>query len=59
AVGPVKLGDAMVFELTEDGRIKRIRPHIRPWLALTLLALKLGPRIARHPGLVVRALRRT
>jgi hypothetical protein len=56
-VGPVKLGDAMVFELAEDGRIRRIRPHLRPWLALTLLALKLGPKLVRHPGLMRRALR--
>jgi len=58
SVGPVKLGDAMVFELADDGRIQRIRPHLRPWLALTLLALKLGPKVGRHPGLVRRALRR-
>lgn len=57
AVGPVKLADAMVFELAEDGRIRRIRPHLRPWLALTLLALKLGPKLVRHPGLMRRALR--
>jgi len=56
-VGPLKLGDAMVLELTEDGRIRRIRPHLRPWLALTLLALKLGPKVGRHPGVVRRALR--
>jgi len=58
SVGPVKLGDAMVFELADDGRIQRIRPHLRPWLALTLLALKLGPKVGRHPGLFRRALRR-
>ena len=57
-VGPLTLGDAMVFELAEDGRIQRIRPHLRPWLATTLLALKLGPKIGRHPGLLRRALRR-
>jgi hypothetical protein len=57
-VGPLKLGDAMVFELAEDGRIQRIRPHLRPWLALTLLAIKLGPKVGRHPGVVWRALRR-
>ena len=56
-VGPLKLGDAMVVELAADGRIQRIRPYLRPWLALTLLALMLGPKIARHPGLVRRALR--
>ncbi len=57
-VGPVKLEDAMVFELAQDGRIQRIRPHLRPWLALTFFALKVGPAIARHPGVVLRALRR-
>jgi hypothetical protein len=56
-VGPVKLGDAMVFELDDAGRIRTIRPHLRPWLALTMLALKLGPRLARHPGILWRALR--
>jgi hypothetical protein len=56
-VGPIQLGDAMVFELAADGRIQRISPHIRPWLALTFLALKLAPTVARHPGLVRRALR--
>ena len=58
AIGPVRLGDAMVFELADDGRIKTIRPHLRPWLALTLFALVLGPKVARHPGIVLRALRR-
>jgi len=58
AVGPFKLGDAMVLELAEDGRIRTIRPHLRPWLAVTLLALKLAPKVGRHPGVVVRALRR-
>lgn len=57
-VGPVKMSDAMVLDLAADGQIRRIRPHLRPWLALTLLALKLGPALARHPGLVARALRR-
>ncbi len=57
-VGPLRLGDAMVFELAEDGRIQRIRPHLRPWLATTLFALLLGPKVARRPGVVRRALRR-
>jgi len=47
AVGPFKLGDAMALELAEDGRIRRIRPHLRPWPALTLLALKLAASSAR------------
>lgn len=49
----------MVLELAADGRIARIRPHLRPWLALTLLALKLGPKVGRHPGVVRRALRKS
>jgi hypothetical protein len=44
--------------LTADGRIRRITPHLRPWAALTLLALRLAVKVARHPGLVRRALRR-
>jgi hypothetical protein len=56
-LGPVPLTDAMVFELAPDGRIRRIGPHLRPWLALTLFALVLGPKVARRPGVVWRALR--
>lgn len=57
-VGPLRITDAMVFDLAGDGQIRRIRPHLRPWLALTLLALRLGPKIGRHPGVIRRALRR-
>lgn len=53
----VRLTDAMVFELAPDGRIRRIGPHLRPWLALTLFALVLGPQVSRHPGMIWRALR--
>jgi hypothetical protein len=56
-IGPVKLGDAMVLELAEDGRIQRVRPYLRPWLGLTVFAIKIGPKVALHPGLVLRALR--
>lgn len=56
-IGRVVIADAMVVELDDTGRIRRIRPHLRPWLGLTLLALALGPRLARHPGVVRRALR--
>jgi hypothetical protein len=55
-IGPLRLGDAMVLELAADGRIRRIRPHLRPWLAVTVFALKLGPKVARHPGLLWRAM---
>jgi hypothetical protein len=56
-IGPVRMTDAMVFELAPDGRIRRVSPHLRPWLALTLFAAALGPQIARRPGVVWRALR--
>lgn len=56
-VGPFRASDAMAFDLAEDGLIRRIRPHLRPWLATTLFALLLGPKVARHPGVVWRALR--
>ncbi len=52
----VRMTDAMVFDLGADGRIQRISPHLRPWLALTLFALVLGPKVARHPAVVRRAL---
>jgi hypothetical protein len=56
-LGPLRMTDAMVFELAPDGRIRRISPHLRPWLALTLFALVLGPKVARRPGVVRRALK--
>jgi hypothetical protein len=53
----VRMTDAMLFELAPDGQaIRRISPHLRPWLALTLFALVLGPKVARRPGAVRRAL---
>ena len=55
-IGGIRMTDAMVFDLEPDGRIRRISPHLRPWLALTLFALVLGPKVARHPGVVRRAL---
>jgi hypothetical protein len=56
-VAGARIGDAMVFELDHDGLIRRIRPHLRPWFATTVFALLLGPKIARHPGMVLRGLR--
>jgi hypothetical protein len=57
-LGPFKLADATVCELDDEGRVRRIRPYIRPWIALTFFAIKLGPKLARHPGLIIRANRR-
>lgn len=56
-IGPLRMGDAMVLELAADGRIQRIRPHLRPWLATTAFAIVLGAKVARRPGMVLRALR--
>jgi hypothetical protein len=53
----VRMTDAMVFDLDAAGRIRRIGPHLRPWLALTLFALALGPKVSLRPGVVRRALR--
>ncbi len=53
----VRMTDAMVFELDGEGRIRRISPHLRPWLALTLFAMVLGPKVGTRPGVVWRALR--
>src|ERR1700742_2873175 len=56
-VGPLRMTDAMAFDLGPDGRIRRIRPHLRPYLGVTLFALSLGLKVAVHPGVVLRALR--
>jgi hypothetical protein len=56
-IGPFRASDAMAFDLAPDGRIRRIRPHLRPWLPTTLFALLLGPRVAAHPGVIWRALK--
>jgi hypothetical protein len=58
-VGPFKIGDAMMFELDSIGRIKRMRPHLRPWLATTWFAIVVGAKLARHPGVIWRAARRS
>jgi SnoaL-like domain len=55
-VAGVTITDAMVLDLDDAGLIRRIRPHLRPWLAMTVFALLLGPKIARHHGVVRRAL---
>ena len=56
-VGPAHRYDVTVFELADDGRIQRIRPFVRPWLALTVDALVVGPKMALRLGVVWRSLR--
>jgi limonene-1,2-epoxide hydrolase len=54
----VRIGDAVVIEEDIDGHIRRLTPHVRPWLGLTLLATVLGPKLARHPAVIRRAFQR-
>ena len=49
-VGPFTLADAMVCELDTDGRIRRIRPYLRPWLALSFLASDSPQKSAATPA---------
>jgi hypothetical protein len=56
-VGLAHRYDVTVFELADDGRIQRIRPFVRPWLALTVDAFVVGPKMAPHLGVVWRSLR--
>jgi hypothetical protein len=57
-VGGLRIDDAMLFELDGNGLIRKIRPHLRPWLATTVFALLVGPKVARRPGALLRALPR-
>ena len=58
SIGRLRLTDAMVFELTEDGLIRRVTPHLRPWISLSALALRLLPRLIKRPRLLLAAWRR-
>jgi hypothetical protein len=57
-LGGVRVEDAMLIEQDADGRIRRVTPHVRPWLGLTVSAMVLGPKLMRHPGVMRRAMRR-
>ena len=57
-VGLAHRYDVTVFELADDGRIRRIRPFVRPWLGLTIDALVVGPKMALHLGVIWRSLRK-
>ncbi len=56
-VGPLRMTDAMAFDLAPDGKIRRIRPHLRPLLGTMLFAAILGLKVGAHPGVVLHALR--
>ncbi|NEW40191.1 nuclear transport factor 2 family protein [Nocardia cyriacigeorgica] len=55
-IGRIAFTDAMVVDLDPSGRIRRLTPHLRPWLALTRIALAVGPALSRHPAIIRRAL---
>jgi hypothetical protein len=57
-VAGVGMTDALVVELDDAGLIRRISPHLRPWLGITLFALRIVPKLVRHPNVIRRALRR-
>lgn len=48
--------DAMILRTNEGGRITHIQPHLRPWSGLTVFALAVGPKLARNPQLMRRAM---
>ncbi len=54
---PFRIDDAMLFELDPEGRIRRLRPHLRPWLATTWFAIVVGAKVAHHPGMLWRVMR--
>jgi hypothetical protein len=56
-VGPFRIGDAAIIEFADDGLIRRIRPHLRPWLGTTYFALRVLPKVAKHPGVLRRSWR--
>src|SRR4051812_45061066 len=56
-VGGVRLEEAFVFDLDENGLIKVVTVHMRPLFGLAWFAFLVGPRMARHPGVLLRAMR--
>jgi hypothetical protein len=57
AIGPFRLTEALVIGLDDEGRIRTLNPHLRPWLTLTYVAVRLTPGLFRHPGVLRRAAR--
>jgi hypothetical protein len=52
----LRIYDAMVIDLDETGRIRRLRIHLRGWLPITARTLEVGLKLSRHPGLLGRSL---
>jgi uncharacterized protein YbjT (DUF2867 family) len=53
----LRIYDAMVIDLDDAGRIRRLRLHLRGWLPITVRTLEVGLKLGRYPRLVGRALR--
>ncbi|WP_280342193.1 nuclear transport factor 2 family protein [Nocardia neocaledoniensis] len=53
--GPFALTEALVLELAPDGRVRRLRPHLRPLAAVLAFTVWLGPAMARYPAVIRRA----
>ena len=53
----LRIYDAMVIDLDDAGRIRRLRQHLRGWLPVTVRMLEVGLKLGRYPRLVGRALR--
>ncbi|MET9024437.1 nuclear transport factor 2 family protein [Nocardia sp. NPDC004168] len=58
-IGPFRLTEALVLRLDDQGRIRTLQPHLRPWLTLTYLAVRLALGLSKHPGLMRRAAKAT
>jgi len=54
-IGRLKVEDVVLVDVAADGTVRRLRPHLRPWPATTLFALRMTPKVARHPGLLRRS----
>jgi hypothetical protein len=52
----LRIYDAMVIDLDDAGRIRRLRLHLRGWLPITVRTLEVGLKLSRYPGLFGRAL---
>ena len=53
----LRIYDAMVIDLDDAGRIRRLRQHLRGWLPVTVRMFEVGLKLGRYPRLVGRALR--
>lgn len=53
----LRIEEAFVVELDDDGKLKVVTVHIRPLLGLIVFTLVLAARMSAHPMLLLRAAR--